>query len=173
MSKTGQKRIQPRGLYQNQTAGGNVGSPRFWTAVILGFLLWFYPVNDKRLQADDAHRVAFHRPIGTSPWTPTEDFPARLYSDQATAESIGPIANFADDSAEDSPEQLTWRLTRFGWQSVADVTEKHTSPLLPWAMHPLLWGPGLVLLLLAVLIWTTEEWDFDQLFPTAAGTGKC
>ncbi len=66
-----------------------------------------------------------------------------------------------------------WRLTRFGWQSKHDWLEKHTRPLEPWAIHPLLWAPALVLLLLTAMIWTTEEWEFDQMFPTAAGTGKC
>lgn len=142
------KKTTQAGLYQNQTLGINAGS-RFWPSLCpCSFYLALFLIATQTVVLADSESLDHpNRPAATSQLsTPTLD-----------TQSVDP----------------QWRLTRYGWQSKHDWLEKHTQPLEPWAIHPLLWAPALVLLLLSAMIWTTEEWDFDQMFPAAAGTGKC
>lgn len=141
---------RPSGLYQNQTHPGNGGSRSFFRYLCcLLVLVLASEVSGTPIYGNDLEQ---------------RDRPAVQIDATKSVDPVAPVAIVSHD------DDYQWRLTRFGWQSKYNWQERHTDALPPVAIHPLLCAPALILGLLLALIWTTEEWDFDQMFPMAAGS---
>lgn len=59
----------------------------------------------------------------------------------------------------------SWRLTRFGWQDSTSWFVDSFAPIKTVELiHPLVWTALVLVTVLLVMIWASEEWDLARLF---------
>lgn len=71
------------------------------------------------------------------------------------------------DTLLNSPAELgtSWRHTKFGWQDSSRWFVDSFAPVKTFeVIHPILWAALVLITVVGVMIWASEEWDIERLF---------